>query len=121
MENFGGQKNDIEKSKSEELSFVAGQEIIIRETLLTHPEEKSLMFKEAELTPEEEEAYEEYLKDLEKLKVAKSTKLGVLKAGLNPFGKGLWQPEYGKRKTDLIDSAIKKLVSIKKGKEDYSI
>jgi hypothetical protein len=110
----------IRNLELKELNLISEQEIIFRKTL-TDPEEKRLMFKEAELTPEEEEAYEEYLKDLEKLKVAKSTKLGVLKAGLNPFGQGLSQPEYGKRKTGLIDSAIEKLVSIKRGKQDYSI
>ncbi|MEI7709638.1 MAG: hypothetical protein WCI76_02905 [bacterium] len=108
--------SNLEKKKN----GLVWQEREILLEILTNQEERSLKFKEAELIPKEQEAYEGYLKDREELLKRLSTRWGVIKTRLNPFASESI-PKYTPEKDKLIESAEKKLISIQRGRKEYSI
>jgi len=104
----------IQKLKNIKYNLFEEQEETILKTL-ANLEEKARMFKEAELTPEEQKAIETYLE------YKKTFKPWSKKTAWERITTGDDVPNYTPEEDKLRVSAVKKLISIKKGKEDYSI
>jgi hypothetical protein len=105
----------IKKLEIKEIDLLNEQEEIILKTL-TDPEEKRRMFEEAELTPEEQKALEKYLEYKKTFKpFSKRTAWERLKGA----GDGI--PNSTPEEDRLRVSAVKKLISIERGKKEYEI